>query len=100
MSSKTIWGVHLVGLAAALRDPGITSEIFLDEKYDTEEDAYKRMLALKGAVSVRTNYGFMKINFNNIIGARVVKAIAQIEEEPTVAPKILQFPKNKMLTIN
>lgn len=83
MTNKFIWGVHLIGVAASLRDPNFTGEVYLDEAYDTEEEARNRAFSLKGTISVKTNIGFMKINFPNIIGARVVKAVATEAPKPS-----------------
>lgn len=80
MTDKFIWGVHLIGVAASLRDPNLKGEVFLDETFNSEEEARQRLLSLKGIISVRTNIGFMKINFSNIIGARVV--MSKVTETP------------------
>lgn len=100
MSDKFIWGVHLIGVAASLRDPNFTGEVYLDEAYDTEEEARNRAFSLKGTISVKTNIGFMKINFPNIIGARVVKSKVLEVSKPTKSTSVLTLPKDKMLTIN
>lgn len=80
MTDRFIWGVHLIGVAASLRDPNLKGEVFLDEAYDTEEEARQRVLSLKGIINVKTNIGFMKINFPNIVGARVV--MSKVTETP------------------
>lgn len=96
MSDKFIWGVHLIGVAASLRDPNLKTEVFLDESFDTEEEARNRLLSLKGIISVKTNIGYMKINFTNIIGARVVKAVVTETPKPS---GLLVANRSDLLTI-
>lgn len=93
---KYIYGVHLIGVAQMLRDPGVKNEVFLDEKYDTEEEARKRMLSLKGAIDVRTNYGYMRINFNNIVGSRVVRLRIETDATPKVKSNLM-LPNGRIL---